>query len=218
MRDPRTPLCKTGAWQHHRPPPDGPDLCAVTRCRSPVLGRTACLSPGGGWASAPAVETDIIHAGSRLGVRSTAFVNGIPQRQRTRHHPRPVIAKPVRTLAVAIRIPRLFRSLSPGRGENGGFALPGAEEAKPQFPQPRHWRAEAFKRGPGMALRQGVGGGQFVQRSENARISVSPQRFPGTANRRRKTCVDDVGEGLAPPVTPDVRPTETGGASPAPTV
>ena len=53
VRDPRTPLCKTGAWQHHRPPPDGPDLCAVIRCRSPVLGRTACLSPGGGWASAP---------------------------------------------------------------------------------------------------------------------------------------------------------------------
>ena len=37
--------------------------------------------------------------------------------------------------------------------ENSGFALPVADEAKPGFPQ----------------------------RSENARISVSPQRFPGTA-------------------------------------
>ena len=41
-----------------------------------------------------------------------------------------------------------------------------------------------------MALRQGVGGAQFVQRSENARISVSPQRFPGTANRDQETGAD----------------------------
>jgi len=40
--------------------------------------------------------------------------------------------------------------------KNSGFAPPGAEEAKPVFPQPRQWRAEAFKPGPGLALRQGV--------------------------------------------------------------
>ena len=49
-------------------------------------------------------------------------------------------------------------SLFLGRGENCSFALPGAEEAKVQFPQPRFSRAEAFKRGPGKALRQGVYG------------------------------------------------------------
>ena len=32
----------------------------------------------------------------------------------------------------------------------------------------------------------------------------------------RKICVDDVGEGLAPPVTPDTRPTQTGGDKPRP--
>ena len=42
------------------------------------------------------------------------------------------------------------------RFENCGFAPPGAEEAKPEFPQPPDWRAEATKPGPGIGMRQGV--------------------------------------------------------------
>ena len=44
------------------------------------------------------------------------------------------------------------------------------------------------------------GGGQFAQRSENARIGASPQRFPGTANREEAEGPDGaVGEGLCVP-------------------
>jgi hypothetical protein len=35
---------------------------------------------------------------------------------------------------------------------NSGFAPPAAEKAKTLFPQPRRWRAAAFKPGPGTAL------------------------------------------------------------------
>ena len=42
------------------------------------------------------------------------------------------------------------------RFENCGFAPPGAEEAKPEFPQPPDWRTEATKPGPGIGMRQGV--------------------------------------------------------------
>ena len=37
------------------------------------------------------------------------------------------------------------------------------------------------------------GGAQFVQRSENARKSVSPQRFPGTANRQQASGIRNQG-------------------------
>ncbi len=36
--------------------------------------------------------------------------------------------------------------------KNGGLPPPGADAGRAQFPQPRRWRAEALKPGPGTAL------------------------------------------------------------------
>ena len=48
------------------------------------------------------------------------------------------------------------------------------------------------------------GGEQFAQRSENARISESPQRFPGTANRQQATGDAEIPDGVVGDGLPDV--------------